>query len=81
MSQPLIAADPGKLDTILHQLERLHKRLDRVEMERKPEWLLLAEYAKHVGKTERTVRNWIRAGEVDSKRDGKALMVRISPAA
>lgn len=78
MNRPLIAADPGKLDTILDEIQRMHRRLDLVEMERRPYWLPLAAYAEHVGRTPRTVRNWIDAGKVDTKREGSVVFVKVS---
>lgn len=80
-AQQLIAIDPDALEEIMDQLTRLHTRLDRVEMRPKPEWLTINDYAEYVEREPRTVRNWINAGTVQTKKDGRRTMVRINPAA
>lgn len=82
MSQPqtLIAVDPDKLDALARDVQRLHARLDAVQMTAGPEWLTVKEYASHVGRTTRTVRNWIEGGKVDVKHDGEVVFVRVNQA-
>lgn len=77
----LIAIDPNALESLTREVERLHKRLDAVQMQPQPEWLTVKEYAVHVGRTQRTVRNWINQGQVDTKREGEVTFVRVSQAA
>ena len=78
MNKQLIAIDPSALDSLRMEIVRLHRRLDGVTMAPRPEWVTVAEYAEKVGRTKRTVRNWIDAGTVDTKVEGKVLLVRIT---
>lgn len=76
MSQ-LIAIDANALESLLVEVQRLHKRLDAVQMMPMPEWVTVAEYAARVGRTKRTVRNWINEGSIETKREGAVTMVRV----
>lgn len=77
MSQ-LIAIDADALESLRLEVSRLHKRLDAVQMTPKPQWLPIPAYAAHVGRTMRTVRNWINDGSVESKREGAVTLVKVS---
>lgn len=77
MSQ-LIAIDPQALDALRVEIARLHKRLDAVQMAPRPEWVTVTDYAAHVKRTKRTVRNWINEGSVDTKREGGVTLVRLN---
>jgi len=81
MTQQLIAIDADALDALLGEVRAIRERLDAVEMQPRPEWLTVAEYADHVGKSKDTVTRWIRSGRVASKHEGNVRMVRLSPAA
>lgn len=74
----LIAIDPQALDALRVEIARLHKRLDAVQMAPRPEWITVGDYAEHVGRTKRTVRNWINEGSVETKREGGVTLVRIN---
>ena len=80
MSQ-LIAIDPQALDALRVEIEKLHKRLDAVQMAPRPEWVTITDYAAHVNRTKRTVRNWINEGSVETKREGGVTLVRLSQGA
>lgn len=77
----LIAIDPDALEGLTREVKRLHQRLDAIEMQPKPEWVTVPEYAEMVGRTTRTIRNWIDSGKVETKRDGEVTLVRLSQAA
>lgn len=77
MSQ-LIAIDANALESLRSEIHRLHKRLDAVQMTPRPEWLTVGEFADHVGRTKRTVRNWINEGSVETKREGGVTLVRVN---
>jgi hypothetical protein len=81
MQQTLIAVDPDALDRLFSEITRLHKRLDAVQMTPTPEWLTIPEYAAHVGKTQRTIRNWKDEGSIQTKVEGKTTLVRVSQVA
>jgi len=37
----------------------------------------IAEFAEMRGKTPKTVRNWIKAGKIETKREGSVTLVRV----
>ena len=75
-TQMLIAVDSGQIAALTREVEALRRSIEAVRMEPRPDWITLAEYAERVGRSPRTVRAWIAAGRIDSRRDGNALMVR-----
>lgn len=77
----MIAVDPDKLDAILSRLETLETVIRSVKITPPPEWMTVTEYADSVGVTTRTVRNWVDAGKVDTRREGEVLFIRVSRAA
>ena len=77
MSQ-LIAIDPQALDALRVEIEKLHKRLDAVQMEPRPEWVTVEEFAKLIGKHPRTVKRRIQAGEVEAREIAGVRMVRVN---
>lgn len=79
MTQQLIAIDSDALNELLCEVRAIRSRLDAVEMQPRPEWLTVADYAAHVGKTASTVTRWIDAGLVESRHEGKTRMVRLNP--
>lgn len=78
MGEPriMIAVDEARLDAIMSELAALRREIAGVRMAPAPEWLPLPDYAEKVGRTTKTVRNWVRDGLVESKRDGNVLMIR-----
>jgi len=81
MTQHLIAIDPNALQSLRDDIAKLQATIAKMQFAPTPEWLTLADYAKHVGRTERTVRNWKDAGQIETKREGNATLVRVSPTA
>jgi len=76
MTEPLIAADPARLAAMEAKMDAILRRLDAVQMMPAPAWVSLHDYARRVGRTEKTVRNWIRAGKIETRREGTAIMVK-----
>lgn len=72
----LIAIDATEIAAMREELRALRMEIRNVQMTPRPEWLTVSAYAHEVGRTERTVRAWIAAGRVESRRDGNVLMVR-----
>ena len=68
-----------RLDRMERLIMDLATRLDGATVTPAPEWLTVAEYAQHVGRTTRTVRNWIDCGMVETKRQGNVRLVRLNP--
>ena len=83
MGEPriMVAVDPDALNALREELVALRNEIRSVRMEAKPEWIDAADYAKERGVTRRTVFNWVTRGEVESRREGKKLFVRVSPSA
>lgn len=77
----MIAVDPDKLEDLARRMEALENAIRSVTMQPRPEWLSLSDYATDVGVTPRTVRNWIEAGKVETRREGEALFIRVNRAA
>lgn len=72
----MIAADPERLAAMEAKMDAILRKLEAVQMTPAPAWLTLPEYARRVGRTEKTVRNWIRAGRIETRREGTAIMVK-----
>lgn len=65
---------------IMRELADIKQQLRMVQMQPRPEWVTVAEYAKMVGVTPRTVRNWIASGQLETYQHGSKTMVRSSQA-
>lgn len=80
----LVAIDQDAFERSMKELRdeiaRMNRRLDAVRMMPRDEWLTVTDYAKHVGRTKRTVRNWINSGTVETKREGEVTFVRVNQA-
>ncbi|WP_299927826.1 hypothetical protein [uncultured Pelagimonas sp.] len=63
----MIAVDAAALDRLHDKIDRLEQKLDAAHITPPPKWITVAEYAKRVGKTEGTVRRWIREGSLERK--------------
>lgn len=72
----MIAFGTDEIDALRAEIAALRSEIAAVRMAPIDEWVTVQEYAKIVGRHERTVRNWINAGRIESKRVGTALMVR-----
>ncbi len=79
MTAQLIAVDPAALDEIKAELAALRRDLQRVQMQPRPQWVTVKEYALQAGRTPRTVQGWIKAGKIESRREGGRLMVKVVP--
>lgn len=75
-AQTLVLVESTKLDAILLEIRRINDRLDNVEMQRPKDWLLVKDYAEHIGKTTRTVGRWIAQGKIDARQEGDVVFVR-----
>ena len=68
-----------RLDRMESLLRDLASRLEGATVTPAPEWLTLNEYAKRIGKTRRTVKNWKDAGKLETKIENGETLVRVSP--
>lgn len=74
----LIAIDPTELQSLRDELAALRRAIEKVALSPRPQWVTVAEYAEMRGKTAKTVRNWINAGQVETKRQGSVTLVRVT---
>ncbi|MBK4215696.1 hypothetical protein JJJ17_07150 [Paracoccus caeni] len=78
MSQPLmlIAVEAEKLDRLLAEVSELRAEIRAVRLSPRPEWVTAHEYAEQIGRTTKTVSNLVKAGKLESKRQGRTLLIR-----
>lgn len=81
MTQTLITIERADLDGIKQELQRLHQRLDAVQMAPRPEWLTVKQYAQLINKSERTVTRMINDGKLHTDTTGDVLLIHVSLAA
>lgn len=74
--QILIATDDARIAALEAKLDAILRQLQAVQMAPRPEWLTVAEYAAQTGRSTKTVRNWVREGKVETRRDGTVLMIK-----
>ena len=74
----LIAVGSDELAAIQAELVAIRAELRKVKMVSQPDWITASEYAERVGVTTRTIHNWIARGEVESRRHGKTVMIRVN---
>ncbi|RWR28799.1 DNA-binding protein [Sinirhodobacter populi] len=72
----LLAFGSDELAALRADIAALRAEIAQVRMTPMDEWIKVQEYAKIVGRSERTVREWIKSGQVESKRTGGVLLVR-----
>ena len=72
----MIIVQRDDFQELLDKVRELTRAIEMVNLAPKSPWVRLSEYAAKVGKTEKTVRNWIREGRVESRRQGTALMIK-----
>lgn len=78
MGEPriMIAVDQAELAALRAEMAALRRAVEGVRMTPLPEWVTVPEYAARMGRSTKTVRNWIREGRLDSKREAGILVVR-----
>lgn len=77
-AQTLIAVDPDALEAVARELKRINDRLDAVEMQPRPDWLTVPQYAEMIGRSKDTVNRRIRAGRLAVKDMGGTRMVKVN---
>ncbi|WP_313348904.1 hypothetical protein [Paracoccus sp. (in: a-proteobacteria)] len=75
----LIAVDPDALAGLCSKIDSLLTEIRNIRMSPMPEWITAHEYAESVGRTTRTVSNWVKTGKIESKRHGRTLLIRAYP--
>ena len=73
----MIAIDQAEIEALHSKIDALHQAISQVNMTPRAQWVPVAEYAKMRGKTARTIRNWIRAGHIETKREGSVTLVKV----
>lgn len=72
----MIAVDQAAFQQLVEKVDRLTRAIEQVALSPRSPWLTLAEYSARVGKSEKTVRNWVREGKIESRREGTSLMIK-----
>ncbi|MFV1442179.1 DNA-binding protein [Phaeobacter sp. JH20_36] len=67
MTQQLIAVDANALASLQDELTEIKRLLLSSKISPPAKWITVAEYAQKVGKSEATVRRWIRDGQLERK--------------
>ena len=78
MTKTLIVVDAASLESLSNEIKRLHSRLDAVMLIPRPEWVTVKEYARHIGRSVRTVTRRIDAGELEVRHECGVRMIRIA---
>ncbi len=74
--QLMIAVDPDELRALRDEIAALRRDIKTVHMTPRPTWITVPEYAKSIGRSTRTVREWIRGGLIEVKHEGTQVLVR-----
>lgn len=72
----MIAVDQGELQQLRAEVRELTRLLTGAKVTPLPQWQPLADYAARLGKSEKTIRNWVRAGKLETRREGSVLMIK-----
>lgn len=72
----MIAVDAAALDAVLSRLERMEQKIDQLA-DPPPDWLSIKDYADHIGRSTKTVRNWIASGKVKAETRGAVRGIKI----
>jgi excisionase family DNA binding protein len=75
--QQMILVDPDALARLEAEVARLAAVVERVQMTPEPKWVTVSECAAKVGRSPETVRRWAKSGEIESRRMGGTLMVKV----
>lgn len=81
MPKMMVAVDPDALASLNARLDALTAEIRAVRMSPMPEWVTAHEYAERIGRTTKTVSNLVKAGKLESKRQGRTLLIRVSQGA
>ncbi|GAA6196160.1 MULTISPECIES: hypothetical protein [Pseudophaeobacter] len=65
MTQQLIAVDADALARLQDELTEIKKLLLSSKISPPAKWITVAEYAQKAGKSEATVRRWVRDGKLE----------------
>lgn len=71
----LIAVDLGELQQLRQDVLTLSRLIESVKLTPISRWQSVSDYALHVGRSEKTIRNWVRDGKLSSRREGTVLMI------
>ena len=72
----LIAVDPDALARLQAEVSQIKRKLDEPQVTPIPEWMPIDAFANWLGKTPRTVRRKIDAGEIEAREIAGVRMVR-----
>ncbi|MFC3180498.1 hypothetical protein [Cypionkella sinensis] len=72
----MLIVDQGELQALRAEVRELTRLLTGAKVTPLPQWQPLTDYAARLGKSEKTIRNWVRAGKLETKREGSMLMIK-----
>lgn len=72
----LIAVDPSVIEGLRAEVAALRNEIRGATIKPRDEWEPIKDHATRVGVQPQTVRAWIRAGKIDSKKIGGVTLVR-----
>ncbi len=75
----LITVDPDALPGLCSKIDSPLAEIRNIRRSPMRELIAAHEYAKSVGRTTRTVSNWVKTGKIESKRHGRTLLIRAYP--
>jgi len=76
-AQTMILVDPDALARLEAEVARLADVVQRVQMAPQPAFVPASDYAARVGVTRRTVARWAETGQIETRRAGGKLMVKV----
>ncbi len=77
----MIVVDAGQLLALIDEVAALRRAVEQVQIQPRPDWMTVRQYAVSIGRHIRTVNRRIAEGQLECKAIGGERMVRVSPAA
>lgn len=75
----LIVVSSDELTALRQEVEALRADLRGVKLTPQPDWVPLKDYAQQIGKTTKTVHNWIKRDEIEIRRQGHGSAAKMMP--
>ena len=75
----LIAIRTDDFQHLMNEIAQIRKKLDTLQATPQPEWLTVADYAKLIGRSQRTVLRRVNDRTIQSRIIAGVRMVRFNP--
>lgn len=76
MAQNVTIVPNDTLEAILNKLDSLEKIVSAVELQPRKTWLTIDEYADTIGRSTRTIRRYIDAGQLETKQTAGVTLIK-----